>query len=52
MTVRKGPQSSMGKGRACYLIGAIDLNHNGDGTLAGRLIDLAVEAGLDAVKFQ
>lgn len=36
----------------CYLIGAIDFNHNGQEELARRLIDLAVETGLDAVKFQ
>lgn len=36
----------------CYLIGAVDLNHNGEEELARRLIDLAVETGLDAVKFQ
>jgi len=35
-----------------YLIGAVDLNHNGELELARRLIDLAVETGLDAVKFQ
>lgn len=38
--------------KSCYLIGAIDLNHNGEEELAKRLIDLAVETGLNAVKFQ
>ena len=37
---------------SCYLIGAVDLNHNGEEALAKRLIDLAIETGLDAVKFQ
>lgn len=35
-----------------YVIGEIGLNHNGDVDLAMRLIDVAAEAGADAVKFQ
>lgn len=35
-----------------YVIGEIGLNHNGDVELALRLIDVAAEAGADAVKFQ
>jgi N-acetylneuraminate synthase len=35
-----------------YVIGEIGLNHNGDVSLALRLIDVAAEAGADAVKFQ
>lgn len=35
-----------------YVIGEIGLNHNGDVELAMRLIDVAAEAGADAVKFQ
>lgn len=35
-----------------YVIGEIGLNHNGDVALALRLIDVAAEAGADAVKFQ
>ncbi len=38
--------------RACVLIAEIGVNHNGDLDMARRLIDVAVEAGADAVKFQ
>ena len=34
------------------MIGEIGLNHNGDVEIAKRLIDVAVEAGAQAVKFQ
>lgn len=36
----------------CFVIGEIGVNHNGRLDLALRLIDLAAEAGADAVKFQ
>ncbi len=36
----------------CYVIAEIGLNHNGDVELAKQLIDVAAEAGADAVKFQ
>lgn len=42
----------VGVGRPCLVIAEIGINHNGDLALAHRLIDLAVEAGADAVKFQ
>jgi len=35
-----------------YIIGEIGINHNGDLGVAKRLIDVAVMAGCDAVKFQ
>jgi N-acetylneuraminate synthase len=35
-----------------YIIAEIGINHNGDLTIAKRLIDTAVIAGCDAVKFQ
>lgn len=35
-----------------YVIAEIGLNHNGDMTVAKQLIDAAIEAGVDAVKFQ
>jgi N-acetylneuraminate synthase len=36
----------------CYIIAEIGINHNGDLDIAKRLIDIAVAAGCDAVKFQ
>ena len=35
-----------------FVIGEIGINHNGDLSIAKKLIDLATEAGCDAVKFQ
>lgn len=37
---------------AVFIIAEIGINHNGDLELAKKLIDLAAEAGCDAVKFQ
>lgn len=45
-------QSKAGDGGACYIVAEIGINHNGDIELAKRLIDVAVAAGCDAVKFQ
>ena len=42
----------VGHGRPVYVIGEIGLNHNGDVQLAKRLMDVAADAGCDAVKFQ
>ena len=36
----------------CYVIAEIGVNHNGSVQLARELIDVAVDAGADAVKFQ
>ena len=35
-----------------FVIAEIGINHNGDLDIARQLIDVAVEAGADAVKFQ
>ena len=35
-----------------FIIGEIGINHNGDLNIAKELIDISVEIGLDAVKFQ
>ena len=35
-----------------FIIAEAGVNHNGDIQLAKRLIDVAAEAGVDAVKFQ
>lgn len=42
----------VGEGNPCYIIAEIGINHNGQITLAKKLIDAAVESGADAVKFQ
>ena len=42
----------IGPGYPCFVIAEIGINHNGDLDLARRLIDVAVAAGCDAVKFQ
>lgn len=42
----------LGAGHPVYVIGEIGINHNGDVEIAKKLIDVAVEAGCDAVKFQ
>jgi len=35
-----------------YIIGEIGINHNGSMTIAKKMIDMAVDCGVDAVKFQ
>ena len=42
----------VGEGESCFIIAEAGVNHNGDINLAKRLIDIAKEAGADAVKFQ
>ena len=42
----------MGDGHPAYVIAEIGINHNGDLDIAKRIIDGAVHAGADAVKFQ
>lgn len=44
--------SILGDGHPCYVIGEIGINHNGDMATAKKLIDVAVAAGCNAVKFQ
>ncbi|WOF23319.1 N-acetylneuraminate synthase family protein [Microbacterium betulae] len=51
MTVAIGGRV-VGGGRPAYVIAEIGLNHNGDVELAKRLIDVAADAGADAVKLQ
>jgi N-acetylneuraminate synthase len=51
MNVRIGSHV-VGEGLAAYVIAEIGLNHNGDVALAKRLIDVAADAGAQAVKFQ
>ena len=42
----------IGPGQPVYFITEIGINHNGNPELARQLIDVAVRAGTDAVKFQ
>ena len=42
----------VGDGHPTYVIAEIGINHNGDLGIATRMIDAAVGAGADAVKFQ
>lgn len=42
----------IGEGEQCFIIAEGGVNHNGDVNLAKKLIDVAEEAGADAVKFQ
>lgn len=43
---------SIGPGHSCFIIAEAGVNHNGDLELARRMIDVAWQAGADAVKFQ
>lgn len=51
MTVRIGTRE-VGAGRPCFVIGEVGINHNGDVSIAKRLIAAAAASGCDAVKFQ
>jgi len=42
----------IGPGAPVFIIAEAGCNHNGDTTLAKKLVDIGVEAGADAVKFQ
>jgi len=42
----------IGDGHPTYMIAEIGINHNGDVDIAKQMIDAAVHAGVDAVKFQ
>ncbi|MBN1645408.1 N-acetylneuraminate synthase [Candidatus Woesearchaeota archaeon] len=42
----------VGPGQPCFIIAEAGVNHNGDINLAKKLVDAAVEAGADCVKFQ
>lgn len=42
----------VGRRRPTYVIGEIGINHNGDVSVAKELIDVAAQAGAQAVKFQ
>ena len=44
--------TSIGNSQKCYVIAEIGINHNGKLDIAKKLIDVAVEAGANAIKFQ
>jgi len=42
----------IGKNEPCFIIAEAGINHNGSLDIAKKLVDVAVKAGVDAVKFQ
>jgi len=51
-TFQVSSKRSIGAGQPVYVIAEIGINHNGSLDIAKKLIDEAVTAGCDAVKFQ
>jgi N-acetylneuraminate synthase len=43
---------AVGDGNPCYVLAEVGINHNGDLDIAKRLIDVAMLAGCEGVKFQ
>ena len=52
MTKVKIGNKMVGEGEPVFVTAEIGINHNGSVNIAKQLIDVAVEAGCDAVKFQ
>ncbi len=48
----KGSDRKIGSGQPAFIIAEIGINHQGDVEIAKRLIKVAQECGVDAVKFQ
>jgi N-acetylneuraminate synthase/N,N'-diacetyllegionaminate synthase len=42
----------IGDSSPCFIIAEVGINHNGDINIAKKMVDLAVDCGVDAVKFQ
>lgn len=51
MAIKIG-KTHVGKGYPAFIIAEIGINHNGDVSIAKKLIDAALEAGCNAIKFQ
>jgi N-acetylneuraminate synthase len=45
-------KKNIGGDSPCYIVAELGINHNGDLNITKQLIDVAVKAGCDAVKFQ
>ncbi|HUH97390.1 MAG TPA: N-acetylneuraminate synthase family protein [Anaerolineales bacterium] len=52
MTEMKIGNALIGDNRPCFVVAEIGINHNGDIDIAKKLIDVAAQAGCNAVKFQ
>ena len=52
MKIIKIGSKEIGIGKPCFIIGEAGVNHNGQLNIAKKLVDTAVYAGVDAVKFQ
>lgn len=52
MSVVKIGDKIVGHDQQCFVVAEIGINHNGSLDIAKQLIDVAVDAGCDAVKFQ
>jgi len=52
MEVVKIESRQVGLRQPCFIIAEAGVNHNGEVELAKQLVDVAVQAGADAVKFQ
>lgn len=52
MSIVKIGTQEVGDWHPCYIVAEIGINHNGDIDVARKLIDVAVAAGCNAVKFQ
>lgn len=42
----------IGENKPCFIIAEVGVNHNGDISIAKKLVDAAINAGADAIKFQ
>ncbi|MEK6927622.1 MAG: N-acetylneuraminate synthase family protein [Nanoarchaeota archaeon] len=52
MNIVKIGSKCVGSNQPVFFIAEIGINHNGDLAIAKKLIDIAIESGCDAVKFQ